>query len=95
MELEEVIENATEANTFSVYPNPNNGNFNINMTAANTEAAAQVIITNILGQVVREISLTNNNGTINSEINANLSTGIYFVKVQVGSEVNVAKISVN
>jgi len=95
MELEEVIENATEANTFSVYPNPNNGNFNINMTAANTEAAAQVIITNILGQVVREISLTNDNGTINSEINANLSTGIYFVKVQVGSEVNVAKISVN
>jgi hypothetical protein len=65
------------------------------MTAANTEAAAQVIITNILGQVVREISLTNENGTINSEINANLSTGIYFVKVQVGSEVNVAKISVN
>lgn len=95
MELEEVVENATEANTFSVYPNPNNGNFNINMTAANTEAAAQVIITNILGQVVREISLTNDNGTINSEINANLSTGIYFVKVQVGSEVNVAKISVN
>jgi hypothetical protein len=95
IELQEVIENATEANTFSVYPNPNNGNFNINMTAANTEAAAQVIITNILGQVVREISLTNDNGTINSEINANLSTGIYFVKVQVGSEVNVAKISVN
>jgi len=48
-----------------------------------------------LGQVVREISIANQNGVINSEINANLSTGIYFVKLQVGSEVNVAKISVN
>jgi hypothetical protein len=96
MELNEVIENATElSNTFSVFPNPNNGNFNVLMTTDNVNNNATLVITNILGQVVREFSLTNDNGIINTEINANLSTGIYFVKLQVGSEVNVAKISVN
>jgi len=96
MELEEVIEEATETvNAFSVYPNPNNGNFNVSMTTENTEEVAQVTIINVLGQVVSTITIPNNNGVINSEINANLSTGIYFVKVQLGSEVNVAKISVN
>lgn len=96
IELQEVIENATEvSNTFSVFPNPNNGNFNVMMTSENVNETASLVITNILGQVVREFSLNNNNGIINTEINANLSTGIYFVKLQVGTEVNVAKISVN
>ena len=96
MELEEVIEEATEfINAFSVYPNPNNGNFNVSMTTENTEEVAQVTIINVVGQVVSSITIPNNNGVINSEINANLSNGIYFVKVQLGSEVNVAKISVN
>jgi hypothetical protein len=65
------------------------------MTTENVNTNATLVITNILGQVVREFSLTNDNGIINSEINANLSTGIYFVKLQVGSEASVAKISVN
>lgn len=96
MELNEVIENATALpNTLSVFPNPNNGNFNVLMTTENVNTNATLVITNILGQVVREFSLTNDNGIINSEINANLSTGIYFVKLQVGSEASVAKISVN
>jgi hypothetical protein len=96
MELNEVIENATALpNTLSVFPNPNNGNFNVLMTTENLNTNATLVITNILGQVVREFSLTNDNGIINSEINANLSTGIYFVKLQVGSEASVAKISVN
>ena len=96
MELKEIQENATEvSNTLSVYPNPNNGSFNISRTSNNTEAEAKVIITNILGQVVSTIVVPNNNGTISSEINANLSTGIYFVTLQIGDEVSVAKISVN
>ncbi|MFY7732785.1 MAG: T9SS type A sorting domain-containing protein [Bacteroidia bacterium] len=96
MELNEVIENATALpNTLSVFPNPNNGNFNVLMTTENVNTNATLVITNILGQVVREFSLTNDNGIINSEINANLSTGIYFVKLQVGSDASVAKISVN
>lgn len=96
MELKEIQENATEvSNTLSVYPNPNNGSFNISRTSNNTEAEAKVIITNILGQVVSTIIIPNNNGTISSEINANLSTGIYFVTLQIGDDVSVAKISVN
>jgi len=95
MELTEITETANNSTKFSVFPNPNNGNFNIMMTSENVNETASLVITNILGQVVREFSLNNNNGIINTEINANLSTGIYFVKLQVGTEVNVAKISVN
>ncbi|MFA9212577.1 MAG: T9SS type A sorting domain-containing protein [Candidatus Methylacidiphilales bacterium] len=96
IELKELMENNTEiSNTFSVFPNPNNGTFNVMMTSENVNETASLVITNILGQVVREFSLNNNNGIINTEINANLSTGIYFVKLQVGTEVNIAKISVN
>jgi hypothetical protein len=94
-ELKEITEEVTNATSFNLYPNPNNGNFNINMTTENTEEVAQVTIINVLGQVVSSIAIPNNNGVINSEVNANLSTGIYFVRVQIGSEVNVAKISVN
>jgi hypothetical protein len=93
-ELDEITEEVSNATSFNVYPNPNNGNFNINMTTENTEEVAQVTIINVLGQVVSSITIPNNNGVINSEVNANLSTGIYFVRVQLGSEVNVAKISV-
>ena len=94
-ELEEITEEVSNATSFNVFPNPNNGNFNINMTTENTEEVAQVTIINVLGQVVSSIAIPNNNGVINSEVNANLSNGIYFVRVQLGSEVNVAKISVN
>lgn len=94
-ELEEITEEVSNATSFNVYPNPNNGNFNINMTTENTEEVAQVTIINVLGQVVSSIAIPNNNGVINSEVNAKLSTGIYFVRVQLGSEINIAKISVN
>ena len=94
-ELQEIAEEVKNATLFNVYPNPNNGNFNINMTTQNTEEVAQVTIINLLGQTVSSITIPNNNGVINSEVNANLSTGIYFVRVQLGSEVNIAKISVN
>jgi len=95
IELQEITEEVTNATSFNLFPNPNNGNFNINMTTKNTEEVAQVTIINVLGQVVSSIAIPNNNGVINSEVNANLSTGIYFVRVQLGSEVNIAKISVN
>ncbi|MFZ4796125.1 MAG: T9SS type A sorting domain-containing protein [Bacteroidia bacterium] len=94
-DLQEIAEEVTNATSFNVYPNPNNGNFNVSMISDNTEEVAQVTIINVVGQVVSSITIPNNNGVINSEINANLSTGIYFVKVQLGSEVSVAKISVN
>ena len=93
---EEIIENndfiATQVN---VYPNPNNGKFTLSVFSNQNEETAQVSIVNVLGQMVSSYTVPNNNGIINSEINVNLSTGIYFVKVQLGSEVNVTKISVN
>jgi hypothetical protein len=64
------------------------------MLTENKEDAAEIVIYNTLGQIVRTISAENNNGIINADINSQLENGIYIVKVKVGSEMNTIKISV-
>ncbi len=92
----ELEENTSEAinSTFNVYPNPSNGSFTVSMLTENKEDAAEIVIFNTIGQIVRTISAENNNGMINADINSQLETGIYIVKVKVGSEMNTIKISV-
>jgi len=92
----ELEENTTDAinSTFNVYPNPSNGSFTVSMLTENKEDAAEIVIYNTLGQIVRTISAENNNGIINADINSQLENGIYIVKVKVGSEMNTIKISV-
>lgn len=55
------------------YPNPNNGNYLI----VESEKADRIEILNALGQVVRNVLITDIKTTINIE---DLSTGTYFVK---------------
>ncbi len=78
----------------SLFPNPNNGKFSLNMVADNTEEVANVSIINAMGQVVSTVNVENNNGIISADLNNNLEQGIYFVKVVVGTEVKIVKISV-
>jgi len=68
-------ENDSEDNTFefNVYPNPNQGLFNIELTAQ-----SQVMITNTLGQVVLNETIEAGKSNLNIE---SQPTGIYFVKV--------------
>ncbi len=65
--------NGVEAPLISVYPNPNNGLFIIDLTAT-----SQVIVTNAFGQIV--LTETMETGKTSIDIN-NEATGIYFVKV--------------
>lgn len=58
---------------FNVYPNPNQGLFNIELTAQ-----SQVMITNTLGQIVLNETMEAGKSSINIE---SQPTGIYFVKV--------------
>jgi hypothetical protein len=62
-----------ESSVISVYPNPNNGLFNIELTTR-----AQVSVINALGEVI--ISETFDLGKHNVDI-LNEAKGIYFVKV--------------
>jgi|GEM_PF-2393842 len=87
---------ATAINDFNsiikvaVYPNPSNGKFNVEI---NNEKANEmnIEIFNVQGQVVYSTSIYNNE--YKGEINiSNLSKGIYYLRINDGSNVNTKKI---
>ena len=70
------------ANHFKIYPNPSNGNFNIEVD--DNIIGAKAIIYNILGQKIKDFVLTEN---VTSQ---NLNAGIYIVEINNG-KIKVAK----
>lgn len=60
---------------FSIYPNPSNGNFQVNLE---NDGKAQIEIFNMLGQLVHETTLTGNR--LNN-VNTSLSSGYYILTV--------------
>ncbi|MCD6011391.1 MAG: inlJ 1 [Flavipsychrobacter sp.] len=59
----------------SVYPNPNNGIFTVNVSAARTEEVT-ITITNTLGQPVKEYTVATNT---QKQLQLNTPAGIYFI----------------
>ncbi len=78
--------NAITENTFSVYPNPNNGIFNINMISSSNN---NIQITNVLGELVYSNNINSNSATINL---SPLTKGVYFVKVNNNNNIETKSI---
>jgi hypothetical protein len=71
-----------------VYPNPNNGQFTLELT--NIESSVWVGVYNTLGVKVYQFSAK---GNTKEEINlTNIQTGIYFVRVNSGKDLTTSKI---
>ncbi len=82
-------------NDVNVYPNPTDGLTNISVNLLN-EAHVNVAIYNVYGQMIQvlndsQMSQGKNDLTFNA---ANLSSGIYFVKVSIGNETYTKKVTV-
>ena len=69
-----------------VFPNPNNGLFNLQLNS--TEENVNVSIENNLGETVYT-SVTNSSKEVNLQ---NLSSGMYFIKVQFSGKTDLEKI---
>jgi hypothetical protein len=65
----------------SIFPNPSNGELNINYTVENESDALNITIHNMLGREVFQRSLIDHHGSIKIEIN-NLSNGVYVVSLK-------------
>ncbi len=71
----DAIKSIDEKQSFVISPNPNNGTFTISIQASFIEHVP-VIVTNLLGQKVKELIVTTNTP---SEVRLNEPAGIYFV----------------
>jgi hypothetical protein len=80
-------------NNVKVYPNPNNGLFDINFNAA-TSATYDVKVTNVIGQtLVTKTVNVSGNMNINMDITS-FNKGLYFVTISSQGEDNVYKLIV-
>ena len=76
---------------FTLYPNPNNGNFNIQFNS-NSGNEIKINVHDIRGREIYSKSYTNN-GLFNENLQlSNVQSGVYLVTVQDGSRKEVKKI---
>jgi hypothetical protein len=73
----------------TIFPNPNSGQFTVEMISNNLTDDAQMVMMNAMGQVVMTVVIPNNNGTFQQNIQTgNLPAGVYLVKLRVGDEIH-------
>jgi hypothetical protein len=82
-----VDKNSVTVNESSVYPNPNNGEFFVNVTSTST-----ILILNNLGQVIENKQLESG---VHHFDYANYSAGVYFVKITQGNSSKTIKMLKN
>jgi sugar lactone lactonase YvrE len=68
------IAEVTTVNKFEVYPNPSNGQF-VAQVISGADEEVNIVVTNVLGEKIREIKTTTGKQTI---ISAEMPAGIYF-----------------
>ena len=90
-----IEEITTEADYFSIYPNPNNGIFNIVVNSGIT-GNFSVEIYNLQGQKIFQENMPGKSKKPSKQINLGpVARGIYLIKIQSNKIVEVAKILVN
>lgn len=87
--LSTIIHNSSETGV-NIFPNPNNGNFVVQITNHSGFTDNKIRIYNVLGEIVYQMKLT----TGNEQLSTDFPQGIYFVEIFTGDKKTVKKISV-
>jgi len=76
---------APKAPSVSIYPNPNEGTFNISLSSIAGEEAT-IVITDIIGQKIKELTIPVINGADEAKVQLNAPPGIYFLSATTKNE---------
>ncbi len=76
--------------TLNVYPNPNNGTFNLNLLSS-VDEDAQIIVTNMVGETVADFNVATNKA---SEITLNQPAGLYMINAITSHGRYVVKVTI-
>ena len=79
---------STDNSSFNIYPNPNNGVFDIDISKIEGHAVCQII--NTEGKIIESRTIDTTSGDIMS-FNYNLTEGIYFIKIIANEHVYVSR----
>jgi hypothetical protein len=89
------VDNKVEMENMKLYPNPNDGKFNLNFNLK-SKGDAEVTVYNVEGKQVYNEKLLDFQGEYNKPIDISSNAkGIYFVKIRQGDHTQVKKISLD
>ena len=89
------VDNKVEMDNMKLYPNPNDGKFNLNFSLKN-KGDAEITVYDMQGKQVYNENLPNFSGEYKKPIDISSNAkGIYFVKIQQGKHTQVKKISLD
>lgn len=74
---------------FTIYPNPNNGKFQLSMENFSFNKSSKVFVLDVLGNIVQENEMSSQNLTIDI---SSQTKGMYFVKIENEQGIKVEKI---
>jgi len=79
---------------FNIYPNPNNGNFKINLNTS-TEDFVELIVYNNIGQAIYHKIFYSNINNFQKEINLlNCIKGLYIAKININNKTYIKKFNI-
>lgn len=88
-------QSAAESLDYTIYPNPNNGNFNLSINGL-PSGAVKVSIYNVVGELVYSAENEASNGSLSKDIRlSGASNGVYFIQVNSNNKVFTKKVVVS
>jgi hypothetical protein len=89
------IDAMSSDNSVSIYPNPSEGAFTVEINSSSSDQQATLELMNALGQVVMSDRVVTNTGLNRYEWNgALLPKGVYFMRVKNGNSITVKKLEI-